>query len=981
MNTRLLKSTLGFRIGFCISFLLICTSVIPATQTAGTLTGRVTDQFGAVIVGAVVVVTDLDRSERQSVTDTNGKFAFKTLPVGFYTMEVRATGFQVYDKSGIEIIQGKVLDLDIQLLLGIARHEVTIGETNALNTDSDSNRNALELRDNALEALPDDPGELSAALQALAGVPVGPNGGQILIDGFLTTGQPLPPRSTIREVRINQNPFSAENDRLGFGQIQIITQPGTEKIRGQAFFNFNDENLNTRNPFVTSVAPYQMRFFGGNVSGPIVTRRASYFVALDHRQTDDNAIINAVLPTPDLMATEQLTQTVIVPRKQTNFSARFDVELTPNHTLIARYNFYRNQSENAGVGGLALPERAFNSTLPIHTFQLTDTAVIDKQLMNEFRLQYIGEDQVNEPLSLQPAINVLGSFSGGGSTSGRRSNPEGRFTVQNSLLWTHGSHTMRSGMRFRRTTILDTSPDDFNGTFIFAGGLAPELDSRGEPVTDANGQVISTSITSIESYRRTLLFNKLNLSPAEVRARGGGATQLVLGIGTARATARQLDFGAYFQDDWRLRPNFTLSVGLRTDVQNNITPNLNLAPRLAFAWGLHRGKTNQPKTVVRGGIGIFFDRFPENQVLIANRFRTGETQRFVIADSAILDLYPDIPPAAALNSINAQSQTIFRMAGDVREPYMLQAAFGIERQLPWKTTLTATYIGARMFHALRTRNVNAPVILRNSSGQVVQSSRPIGEVGNIFQYESSGSLRQNQLFVTANNRLTPQLSFFANYVLNKASGDTDGIGTFPADNYDLRSEYGRSSFDVRHTFSAGGNFDGPKGLRFSPLIFASSGRAFNITTGADANQDSVFSDRPAFALDLTRPGVRITPFGAFDPTPAAGTQPITRNLGAGASYFIAHLNVSRAFTFGTNKVIGDQQQSSTRGNNDVRYRLTLGIRVLNVFNRANFDLPDGSLNSPFFAQPTSTAGGFGAASVGNPAAGNRRIETAVRFEF
>ena len=126
-------------------------------------------------------------------------------------------------------------------------------------------------------------------------------------------------------------------------------------------------------------------------------------------------------------------------------------------------------------------------------------------------------------------------------------------------------------------------------------------------------------VTSLERYRRTLLFQRLGLTPAEVRARGGGPTQLILGGGNPLATASQVDFGAYFQDDWRVRQNFTLSLGLRYEFQTNIKRNLNLAPRLALAWSpdLKTGaKAGQPRTVVRAGFGVFFERFNENQVLI-----------------------------------------------------------------------------------------------------------------------------------------------------------------------------------------------------------------------------------------------------------------------------------------------------------------------------------------------------------------------------
>jgi hypothetical protein len=305
---------------------------------------------------------------------------------------------------------------------------------------------------------------------------------------------------------------------------------------------------------------------------------------------------------------------------------------------------------------------------------------------------------------------------------------------------------------------------------------------------------------------------------------------------------------------------------------------------------------------------------------------------------------------------------------------MMQTAISLERQLPFKTTLSVSFIAARTLHALRTRNVNAPVIIRNSAGEIVSHTRPVPNAGDIFQYESDGRFNQTQMVVTLNNRLSSRFSFFANYTLNRAMSDTDGVGTFPADDYDLSAEYGRASTDVRHTFSAGGTFDLPFKIRLNPLIFTSSGRPFNITTGRDANLDSLFTDRPIFAFDLTKPGVTITRFGAFDPNPSPGQQLIPRNYGRSPAFFSVNLNASRTFKFGKAKTI-------TGKAGEKPYNLLFGVRAINLFNRTNFASPVGNLSSPFFGQSVATAGGFGAASVGNPAAGNRRLEAQIRFSF
>ncbi len=371
---------------------LFVAHLVSAAPQAGVLTGRVTDQLGAIVVGASITVTDAGGVERKADSDGDGRYTFAGLPPGKYSVRVEARGFAIFERAEIEIVAGSKRELDARLEVALERQEVTVAEAAGLSDEAGQNASALTLRGSDLEALPEDVEDLGAALQALAGAPVGPSGGQILIDGFLNTGVPLPSRSSIREVRINQNPFSAENDRIGFGQIQIITQPGADKLNGQAYFNFNDEKLNSRNPFATSRRPFQLRNPGGTLSGPLVPGRASFFLSLDRRETDDLDIINAVVLDDELNPTP-LLEAVRLVRRSWNLSARFDLQLGKNHTLTGRYNFYRVRRGNAGVGGISLPERALDFVLPIHTIQLTEIAVLGPRVVNEFRLQYIGEDQ------------------------------------------------------------------------------------------------------------------------------------------------------------------------------------------------------------------------------------------------------------------------------------------------------------------------------------------------------------------------------------------------------------------------------------------------------------------------------------------------------------------------------------------------------------------------------------------------------------
>src|SRR4029079_2749911 len=284
-----------------------------------------------------------------------------------------------------EVVAGKPVQHDITLKVAIEEQKVTVNTDNReLSTEPENNAGAVVLKDADIDALPDDPDDLAAALQALAGPSAGPNGGQIFIDGF--TGGRLPPRASIREIRINANPFSAEYDRLGFGRIEILTRPGTDRYRGQVSFNFNDDALNARNPFSDTRPPIQTRQYGGNFGGPISKKKASFFVDFDKRDINDEALIVATV----LDANNNIVgfnETVAVPSRRTSFSPRVDYQLNPNNTLVGRYNYTKN-TRITGVGGFSLPSRAYDTQSDEQSIQLTETAIINKTIVNETRFQF-----------------------------------------------------------------------------------------------------------------------------------------------------------------------------------------------------------------------------------------------------------------------------------------------------------------------------------------------------------------------------------------------------------------------------------------------------------------------------------------------------------------------------------------------------------------------------------------------------------------
>ncbi|HMF57066.1 MAG TPA: carboxypeptidase-like regulatory domain-containing protein [Pyrinomonadaceae bacterium] len=997
-----------FSRGFALSiFVLFCSLTLAAQQQSlGTLRGTVADQLGGVIVGATVTVTDASGVARDATTDEQGRYAVSGLAPGRYTMRVAAPGFADYENAEVDVAAGRTEPLNISMSVAIEQETVTITAEPPVSTEPESNAGAVVLRGADLDALPDDPDDLTDALQALAGPSSGPNGtADIFIDGF--SGGRLPPKSSIREIRINQNPFSAEYDRLGFGRVEIFTKPGTNRFRGEASFNFNDSALNSRNPFAPSRAPFQLRRYGGNLSGPIVAKKASFFFDVERRETNEDQIVDAVIVDPSFNITP-FNQTIVAPQRRTTFSPRLDYQLNATNTLVARYSFERASLINEGIGNLSLPSRAFSTTSTQQTLQVTETAVINQKVINETRFQYLRRRVTNRGDQSQPTINVLEAFTGGGSQVGLSLNSQDRYELSNFTSWTVGRHSLKAGGRIRAVRITDVSPQNFAGTFTFAGGLGPQLDANNQVVIDpATGQPVTVQLTSIERYRRTLLFQSQGLSAAQVRALGGGATQFSIAGGDPQAGVTQVDFGPFIQDDWRMRPNLTVSLGLRYETQTNIHESTDFAPRVAFAWAPGAGGGQQSKTVVRGGFGIFYDRFSENLTLQSNRFNGTNQQQFVITNlttngQSVLDLFPNVPTVQQLTAFSIP-QTVRRVAPDIRAPYTMQTALSIERQLPYRMTLSVNYIAARTLHVLRSRNINAPV-----PGTGV---RPFGDIGNIYEFESTGRFNQNQLIVSLNSRFSRKLTLFANYTWNHARGDTDGANTFPANQYDLTGEYGRAAQDIRHRLFLGGTINAlPWGIRLNPFVVANSGRPFNITIGRDTNGDTLFTERPAFATDLTRPSVVITRFGAFDTNPLPGATIIPRNFGTGPAFFTVNMRVSKTWNFGEEVSSGGGAGGGGGGGRggggggggggrggrgggmggggglgggdttqtSRRYGLTFSVNVQNILNSTNEGQPIGNLSSSLFSLSRASAGGFGG---GTQIAGNRRVELQVRFSF
>ena len=985
-----------------ITLLLIGATVTLAQQARGNLRGVVKDELGGLVAGAAVMVTAANGEQKTTIADGNGQYLFEGLLPGKYNVAATAKGFAQTDAVPVEINANREASAEMVLKVAIAEEKVTVNSDVPLSVEATSNGDQRVVKGSDLDALPDNPDELAAALTALAGPPVGPGtGGDIYVDGF--SNGTVPPKSSIREVRVNQNPFAAENDQPST-RTDILTKPGTDKYHAGGFFNFNDESLNSRNPFATNRPPFQIRYFGGNLSGPVVKRKASFFFSAERQEILDNSLVRATTLDANLNPVDQ-SFAVTTPRKLYYFTPRFDYQLNDRNTLSARYNDSGEDAQNTGVGGFSLPERGYDSRFRFHGFQVTETAVLGPTLLNEARFQLA--HMTNESLgdTSEPTINVSGAFIGGGSQVGHALNTTIRWEFGDFIGWQKKTHAVKFGARLRGVHIDDLNPANFGGTYTFAGALVPQLDANNNPILNAP----PVFVDSLERYRRTLLFQGMGLSPTQVRALGGGASQFSISAGNPLATVSQFDIGLYAQDDWKIRPSLLFSFGLRYEYQTN-THSPNFAPRIAFAWSPSGNSAKPPKTVIRGGAGIFYNRFGPFNTLQAHRFNGTTTQQYNVTETPLfingqfvppvpsaLDAFPNVP----LVSILPQSrQIIWQVDPHLHTPTFFFQALQLERQLPRHTTLTTGAYYLHIAHVIRARDLNQPlpgsITVNNPQGL-----RPYGNIGEIYQYEASASYNQEQIFVNLNSRFNKAISFFLSYNWGKSNNNSDGQGStlFPVNSYDTSGEYGRSTYDFRQRLSAFGTFNLPWwGISLNPFINAGTGQPFNIITGQDTNGDNLFTERPSFAppgvnCASPAPNIICTRFGNFNLRPLPGERLIPRNYGSGPGYFSVNLRVMKSWNFGempsahpvTAGAAANAASSSpakTQSTPEVkRYTLQLSVNFLNLFNNVNLGQPIGNLSSPFFGESTyvNQYGGFGPS--GSQGAGNRRIFAQLRLSF
>jgi hypothetical protein len=1001
--------------------------------TAG-IHGVVLDQSGALIPGATVAIMSADLSKDMNCNDF-GQYSFRGIPPGSYTMTAFAPGFATLQVSSVQAVAGqdKVVQ-DLNLVVAARTEEVKVEETNMaqLSVDSSSNVGAIVMKGEDLEALPDDPDDLQADLQALAGPTSGPNGGQIYVDGF--TGGRMPPKESIREIRINSNPFSAEYDRLGFGRIEILTKPGYDKLRGSVSFIFGDNIWNARNPYSVIKPSADHKQYAGNVGGPIGSNhKASFFLDFERRDTAEGTLINGFTLNSALQEIAY-NQAFPTPSHRTTIGPRLDYQINNNNTITFRYSFTNYAQDNLGVSGFSQPSQAYNQVSKEQTANIVETWIVNPKIVNETRVQVDSTRLGDFGGTGLPTISVNSAFQTGGAGVGYNFTNTLNNEFSNFTSITNGKHFLKFGARFRTNQDINYTQQNYNGQYNFASLTSYQATLAGLALFPSASGVLNPIITTPCSSYSSLSAAPTAPAYPSIPICGGGPAQFVNYAGQNLAGASQFDVGAFIQDDWRLRQNFSVNLGMRYEGQDNIHDHADFAPRVAFAWGIGGGnsRTRTPKTVIRGGFGMFYDRLPVADTLLAER-QNGINQLVYTLQNPAFFSTTLVPPISAGTA--ASASTIREISAALHAPYIMQSVLTVERQLPKNTTLSVQYMNSRGVHELRSRNINAPLpgtyvpATATTPAQGVYpyaGTGPTPFTGPIELFESSGLFEQNQIVTSVNTRFSSKVSMFGYYAYGIANSNTDNAGTFPANQYDESTEWSRAAFNVRNRGLVSGTITSKWAIHFSPFVTMASGAPFNITTGQAFDGSGVLNARPYFAPPGT-PGAITNAYGTFSLTPVTPNEPmIPRNYGVGPGNFSVNLRVSRTWGFGEKNngpAPGDDPAAAQRraqmangggrggpgggaggpggggggggarggggggaprggggfGGDSApgRYNLTLSANARNLFNHVNPGAPISDIASPNFGESTSLGGG----GFGGGQTANRRIDLSLRFTF
>jgi hypothetical protein len=995
---------------FLVAFLPFTSFAQQAPAAGGTVHGMVVDPDDALIPGATATVTSGSGKSVSATSKSDGTYTIRGVATGTYTLTVSAPGFATYSKQSIAVTAGANIAADVKMALQDQTQTVNVTtDTVQLSVDPENNQSSTVITGDALNALSDDPDELQTELQALAGPSAGPNGGQIYIDGF--TGGQLPPKSSILAIRINSNPFSAQYDQLGYGRIEIITKPGTDKFHGSGSFQYQDKAFNTSTPFLgaaNSQPDYHTIFGMGNVTGPIRTGM-SFTLGGSYRDIDNNNIINptaiyASSPTSTVMCAPAapgctsypyptIARAAPAPQTRWDINPRLDTMIGSKNTLTTRFAYEHNTITSNGSGN-SLPALGNTATSSEITVQLSDTQLISDKIINEARFEYQRDNSNTDYFNTSPEVEVQGIVNANGSGGGSIYNTiSGHWELQNYTSIQLLKNFVRLGGRLRTTGETISSNTDNNGTLLYSYLLDPCTDPT---ITNKPSSCAAAGVSDPTPCAYLTPSNNSNNVQVPSSYQCGVPFEFTdTVINKLAIGARQTDGEFYAEDDWKATPNFTWSYGVRLETQNYIDSTHDFAPRTSLAWGIPR-KNGKTTTVLRAGFGIFYNRFGLSSIANIIQNNPANQDNFIYK-YPVAACTPTNITACTSGTLSGGLSTVPIASPGLRSAYVMQSAATVEQQVGKYTSLSVTYLNARGEHQFLTRtfpSTNNPCPTTISSAFYLQCN------------QSEGVFRQNQINTNINVRTPKGTSIFGYYSANWADSNLSGI----TDPYSSSVDYGRASFAIRSRMVMGGTVPLPFLITASPLIFAQSGTPYNVTTGIPDAVTELLTDRPLLAGSSLHGESSCYSTANFNnSTPYSAGSSLTEipvNYCTGPANVSLNLRLSRTFGFGPKiaSTRGGAQggpgggpggfggafgRGGGRGGRDGgggggrngtntgrKYNLTIGAQAFNLFNMVPYATQVSTLSSTLFGKSTALAGSqfSGANDV-------RRITLQANFYF
>ncbi len=805
------------------------------------------------------------------------------MPAGAYVLDAAAPGFASYESQSLTLKAKSALRVPVRLSVAGLHQEITVLEDGTANPGLGHSGGSLVFEGEGLNLLSNDRDTLRQQLGALAG---GGGATTFLVNG-LTSGR-LPPKSSIRSIRINENLYSAAYADYG-SRVEITTRAGAERLHGTMAFRGTDQPLDARNPYTSVQPPFYDFQQDGNLNGPL-GRKMSFFVADTVEQLANNSVVNAASP---LDPATQISTSVASPQRSQVYSARLDRQFNEGNYGFLRDEWTQTRLTNSGIVPLVLPESAFSSDTLTNSLQAVDTQVLGPHALNEARFQYLRTRLVQEPNSTLPSVVVGGAFQSGGNPSQILHDKQDSYEMQDLFDLDRGAHSIRAGVRIRVLRDANLSTGGFNGQYIF---------------------------------------------PDAAAYLAGRATQYSQTFGQPNALLLTEDLGIYAEDDWRVSSHLSLSYGLRFESQTAIPDGSDPAPRLGFSWAVMHGKSKTPLVILHGGYGIFYDRFPAAQLLQSVR-QNGTRQVAYLAQNTGFD--PHGPPPGIV--LSSGEPTVYFVSPRLKSSYAQAAGFSVERAIGHYGTVSANLLYEHNTHNFLTRNVNAPLPGTFLPGGAGGGVRPLGK-DNLYAFSSDANGNLERFYFNYHLQITSRLFVFGVFDADKNLGEADGIDRFPSNEYNLRQDYARAAADRAQAYVGGLQWMMPLGVQITPFLSAHSGAPFDITTGSDLNGDTIYNDRPARATGVAGTSVVATSLGNFDVAPGPGEAVLSRNNGTAPAFFWLQLQISKDFHLGPRPRAGEHG-GATASAPDRPWDLNFALEVHNVTNHNNPGLPVGVISA------------------------------------